>query len=98
VNILRADQQHLANRFANREESERANFDDVPLREGVSGAPIFAGCLAYADCRIVAAHEAGDHTIFVGEMLDGEVMGEAQPLTFFRRRYRDLLVEDEAEV
>ncbi len=76
VNILRADQQHLANRFAGRVVEERHHFDDVIVREGVTGSPLLTNCLAYADCRIADLHEAGDHTIFIGEVLDCQVLGE----------------------
>jgi len=77
VNILREDQERLSDRFAGRSADERGFFDDIPLRESVSGAPVFWECLAYADCRVVSIHEAGDHTIFVGEVLDGDVLSDA---------------------
>jgi flavin reductase (DIM6/NTAB) family NADH-FMN oxidoreductase RutF len=97
VNILRADQQDLATRFAGRPPEDQMRFDDLPTIEGVTGAPIIAGSLAYAECRITAMYDGGDHTIFVGEMLAGDALQEGQPLAFYRRRYRDLLVEAEEE-
>ncbi len=94
INILHAGQRHLAERFAGRLSEDRDNFQDLPLRQGVTGAPIFADCLAYADCRVVAVHEAGDHTIFVGEMLGGDVLAELPPLAYYHRDYRDVLLDD----
>jgi flavin reductase (DIM6/NTAB) family NADH-FMN oxidoreductase RutF len=94
VNILRADQQHLANRFAGRSPDDRHYFADMAVREGVTGSAIFTTGLAYADCRIADIHEGGDHTIFIGEVLDCRVLDEGRPLAYFRRRYRDLAVEE----
>ena len=45
-------------------------FREVPHRFGPSGSPILEGSAAYMDCRLHATHEAGDHLIFIGEVLE----------------------------
>src|SRR3989304_3870044 len=50
--------------------------DGVPHHARATGAPIVDGSLAYLDCRIVGRYPGGDHTIFVGEVVDaGRVDG-----------------------
>jgi flavin reductase (DIM6/NTAB) family NADH-FMN oxidoreductase RutF len=39
-------------------------------RDGVSGAPILELAAAFLDCRLTQAVDMGDHTLFVGEVVD----------------------------
>ena len=49
------------------------------------GGRRLAGC--HLDCRLTASHEAGDHIIFVGEVLALGIADEAQPLLFHNGKY-----------
>jgi flavin reductase (DIM6/NTAB) family NADH-FMN oxidoreductase RutF len=42
------------------------------VREGARG-PLVEGALAWLECRTVSEHDAGDHTIFVGEVESTEL-------------------------
>ncbi len=86
VNILGEQQEELSRRFA---VSGGDKFVDLPCRNGGTGAPIIEGALAHVECRVVAAHDAGDHTIYVGEVESADA-GEGRPLLFFRGRYHQL--------
>ncbi len=70
MNILSADQELIAKRFAKQVAVPADPFADLATHSAATGAPIFDDCVAYVDCRVVAAHDAGDHTIFVGEVKD----------------------------
>lgn len=50
-------------------------------------APLLQGCRAAYECRLWNHYPAGDHTIFVGEVLRAEVNEEVDPLLLFNRRY-----------
>jgi flavin reductase (DIM6/NTAB) family NADH-FMN oxidoreductase RutF len=52
------------------------------------------GSLAYLECRLHSAQDAGDHTIFIAEVED-VIVREGEPLLFFRGKYRK--VEEDAE-
>ena len=65
VNVLAAEQEALAMRFASRVEDR---FAEVEWREG-QGGPLIAGTTAWLDCAGEAMHEAGDHTIMIGRVL-----------------------------
>ena len=45
------------------------------------------GALAYLECRLQSAEEAGDHTIFIAEVED-VVVREGSPLLYFGSKYR----------
>jgi flavin reductase (DIM6/NTAB) family NADH-FMN oxidoreductase RutF len=68
LNILSDEQRHLAQRFAKQAPVPADPFADVPHHRGATGAPIFDDAIAYVDCRVVAMHDGGDHTIFVGQV------------------------------
>lgn len=63
--VMAEDQLPLAQRFARQGD----DFDAVDWAPNSDGAPAIAGCLARFDCRRHACHDAGDHTIVIGEVL-----------------------------
>jgi flavin reductase (DIM6/NTAB) family NADH-FMN oxidoreductase RutF len=88
VNILSAAQEAISRRFASRGPKE---FSDLPLLpDAACGAPILADCLAWAACRKHSVLPGGDHDIFVGEIVEGAVQSEGQPLLFYGGQYRAL--------
>jgi flavin reductase (DIM6/NTAB) family NADH-FMN oxidoreductase RutF len=90
VNILQAEQEPVSRYFASRERPRGQDaFRDVPHHTGTSGSPIIHGALAYLDCRLHAAHDAGDHQIFIGEVLEiGATTTNTKPLLFHNGQYR----------
>ena len=86
VNTLAADQEHLSRRFA---ASGGDKFSGVEYQIGANGTPILSGTLAYLECKVAAAYDAGDHTIYVGEVQQAEARPGA-PLVFYRGGYRNL--------
>jgi 3-hydroxy-9,10-secoandrosta-1,3,5(10)-triene-9,17-dione monooxygenase reductase component len=82
VNILADDQEDIARVFAGRGEDK---FAGIGWRPSVAtGAPVIHDVLAWIDTRIEAVHQAGDHWIVVGRVLDLEIGHEGGPLVFFR--------------
>ena len=91
VNILTEDQRDLGEYFANMTELEQDPFESRSVRTEETGAPIFEDSIAYLDCTVDAAHEAGDHTIYVGRAEAGKLLdAEADPLLFFRGQWDSL--------
>lgn len=90
VNMLHEGQDELSNVFAGRyPERDEDRFAGVSYRQAVTGAPILQESLAYLDCRVVASHPQGTHTIFVGAVEAAELLQpDARPLLYFHRRYR----------
>ena len=66
-------------------------FEGVPYRTQVTGAPILEGCIAWYDCRLNTSYYGGDHTVFVGHI---EAIGledtSRRPLIYYANRYTRL--------
>ena len=89
VNVLGADQQELSDRFAWVKDEDRFAMGNWTTAS--TGAPVLADALAWMDCTIFAAHPAGTHTIFVGEVQASEApRPDEAPLVYWNRAYRDL--------
>ena len=85
VNILGEEQEDVCRAFASKADDK---FEGLGWRKAAgSGSPILAEVLAWIDCEIDAVHEAGDHDIVVGRVLELEVEREHPPLIFFRGGY-----------
>ena len=90
LNILAADQKELSDRFAFVGPKDCSGLE---VAAAVTGAPVLPGTLGYVDCRVHQVMAAGDHDIFLGEILGGE-LSEGEPLIFFAGGYRALAPED----
>ena len=89
VHVLRTDQVQLARHFGKQSGRQVDKFATVPYRTGKTGAPILTDCLAYMDCRMADSTDSGDHTIFIGEVQDAEIVTPGEALVFQRRDYLD---------
>ncbi|MGH3501043.1 MAG: flavin reductase family protein [Nocardioidaceae bacterium] len=87
VNILPEQAVELARRFA---EKDADRFAGVNYRRGVTDSPIMVDAAAFLECRIERIHEAGDHVIVVGSVLDLGEQSADEPLVFHRSEYREL--------
>jgi len=90
VNVLSEEQEDLSRLFANTQEPEENSLRGAAYHFGMHGAPVLDTCLAYLECEVVDRCEGGDHTIFIGSVLEGEMEEEAAPLIFYRGGYRRL--------
>lgn len=82
VHVLGAEQAAIGNAFVR----DGAAFQGLEVANLDTGTPLIAGCLACFECRRFATHDAGDHTIILGEVLAIETR-EGEPLVFARGRY-----------
>jgi 3-hydroxy-9,10-secoandrosta-1,3,5(10)-triene-9,17-dione monooxygenase reductase component len=83
VNILTDAQQAISDAFA---ESSEDKFEGVSWHPGPAGTPVIDGVLAWAECALGAVHDAGDHELVTGRVLELGV-GEGNPLIFYRSGY-----------
>lgn len=87
VNILAEGQESLARHFGFRSGKEVDKFAGLKARAAVTGSPILQDVAAYLDCRVVGELEAGDHTIFVAEVVEAGVEEGVKPLIYQRESY-----------
>jgi flavin reductase (DIM6/NTAB) family NADH-FMN oxidoreductase RutF len=87
VNILASEQEALSRRFAAVESSHR--FEGIGYERGESGVVLLDDALGHMECLRVAQHEAGDHTLFIGEV-ERALARDARPLLYYRGGYAQL--------
>ena len=86
ISVLAEGQDEVSRRFAS---PRRDKFEELPTTEGPHQSPLIPGALAHLECRVDAAHEAGDHTIFVGEVVWLQ-SAPGRPLVYQRSGYHQL--------
>jgi flavin reductase (DIM6/NTAB) family NADH-FMN oxidoreductase RutF len=86
VNVLARGQEALSNRFASKQDEWR-RFEGLAFETASTGAPILPGTAVALDCRVVAAHAAGDHVIYVGEVEWARVDESREPLLYASGAY-----------
>ena len=94
INVLAEEQQTISDYYSRpdrthdrAEQESGARFDRT-----AHGTPVLHGALAYLECRLQTAQEAGDHTIFIAQVED-VVVRDGEPLLYFRGTYRKVGLE-----
>lgn len=73
LNVLAKEQQELAFAFFKPLEREGNSIGGQAFSSGKSGAPILANAAAFLECSLVDTLERGDHSVFLGEVVDAGV-------------------------
>lgn len=97
VNILSKNQVDDGLRFAGMLPDVEDRFDGVDYATAETGSPLLANSLGWVDCKLWASHDGGDHTIFVGEVLDAGIDETAAPLLYHSRswgQFADVLANE----
>jgi flavin reductase (DIM6/NTAB) family NADH-FMN oxidoreductase RutF len=102
LSVLRADQRELSERFAMRIDDRDGNdrpgglphsrFESLAWRRGETGVPLLDDALATIECQTTHRVTAGDHDIFIAEMLYANA-GDGDPLIYFASDYARLAVD-----
>ena len=87
VNVLAQAHQAWSDRFAGRHGDLQHQFDDVP-HHLVDGLPVLDGVAAALVCTVTAVYPAGDHTLFVGEVVGAETGRVTPGLVYLDGTYR----------
>jgi flavin reductase (DIM6/NTAB) family NADH-FMN oxidoreductase RutF len=86
VNILSDTQEGISRRFAT---TGIEKFEGVGYHRIETGCAVLDDAVGHLDCRIIDSYDAGDHTIYMGEVLSADA-NDVPPLLFFRGGYRKL--------
>lgn len=87
VNILASAQSDVCQAFAL---SGGNKFQGIDWVQGLTGSPVVLGSLAWVECRLELAHDAGDHELVIGRVLSLGV-GEGDPLLYYRSQFAKLV-------
>lgn len=91
VNILGETDAGFARRFARPGRGQGwAALADVAVVRRDPAPPILRAAVAWADCLVTRAVSTGDHTCYVGEVIELYRRAEDDPLVYHRGRFRGL--------
>jgi flavin reductase (DIM6/NTAB) family NADH-FMN oxidoreductase RutF len=83
INTLDEDLQNYAATFGFRSGRKTDKFQGVPFVDAPNGSPVLDGALAFFECKVVDTFSAGDHTLFIGEVVEAKLFKEdTEPLIF----------------
>lgn len=96
INVLCENQRAISEYYARAERVHELAEAEAGARfeRTIHGTPMLQGALAFLECRLHSAQDAGDHTIFIAEVEDA-VVREGDPLLFHRGKYRKVGTEIE---
>jgi len=87
ANVLTDGQRELSRRFGISAATGSDKFAGLSWSACSSGAPVLEGALTWIGCAIQAVHEAGDHFVVIGRVIELGACAPDPPLLFYRGRY-----------
>jgi flavin reductase len=87
VSLLAGSQAHVAQHFARSGIPPVALWIGVDVHDGARG-PLVDGALGWLECETMSAHDAGDHTVFVGEVESIELGAAGEGLVYRGGEFR----------
>jgi flavin reductase (DIM6/NTAB) family NADH-FMN oxidoreductase RutF len=88
INILNHNQTAVAEYYARRPE-KRIGEPPCELIFGKKGSVKIADCIAFIDCHVHEEIIQGDHTIYIGKVVD-ITSGGGKPLLFYESMFNEL--------
>ncbi|MAF50761.1 MAG: flavin reductase [Nanoarchaeota archaeon] len=70
VNVMGENGIEVARHFGLSSGENVNNFKEIDFIELKTGSPVLKECVGAIDCKIVKTVDAGDHVVFIGEVLD----------------------------
>jgi len=73
VNLWDRDDTRPFVKFSKPATKEDMTLNGRPVRQGVTGVPVFTEAVAYLECRVWKTIECGTHDLFLGEVVDAGI-------------------------
>ena len=73
VNLWNAEDTRVFVKFSKPATYADGTLNGRPVKEATTGAPVFTEAIAWMDCEVRHAIDLGTHTLFVGELVDGDI-------------------------
>lgn len=84
VNLLTQDQEQIAKHFASKILDK---FENISYITSAKNNIILSNSLGYLELKKYATHDAGDHSIIIGEVINGKIDKNAIPLQYLDRNF-----------
>jgi flavin reductase (DIM6/NTAB) family NADH-FMN oxidoreductase RutF/ubiquinone/menaquinone biosynthesis C-methylase UbiE len=90
VNILREQQREVSDLFAGKGTDVERLMLLTESDVAETGSPILRDVLGFMDCKVTQVHDAGDHVIYVGQVVAASRGEAGAPLLYYRGTYQVL--------
>lgn len=74
LHVVAKDRTDLLKRFKGPD--PQAKFSDIEWSNGKTGSPIIKDCIAWFECEVVSRLDPGNHTLFIGKVIDAKMVSE----------------------
>ncbi len=85
LNVLGHGQGELVSHFGKGFAPGEPAFAGLAVERPNGGAPVLRDALAYLECQVVAKYPGGDHDLYVGRVVGGQLLGEGRPWVHIRK-------------
>lgn len=85
VNILDSSQTDMIIHFGKGFSPGEPVFQQLEVERTREGTPVLSEALAYLECRVAGRAASGDHELILGQVVDGRVLNEGQPMVHIRK-------------
>ena len=80
VNLWDRDDTAVFRRFSKPAEDDGGALNGYPVRDGVTGVPVFEDAIAWIECRLHQTVEVGTHDLFLGQVVDVAISDGAESI------------------
>jgi flavin reductase (DIM6/NTAB) family NADH-FMN oxidoreductase RutF len=88
INVLESGQREFAGHFGKATAKVGDKLIGYEWTPGSTGAPLLAEALGAVECRVVLEQPAGDHVLFLGEVVDAHYNRDGESLTMKETGFR----------
>ncbi len=79
LHVISRGQKYYFKRFKGPDPA--AKFDSLDWRRGKTGCPILEDCIGFLECEVKAEYAPGNHALFIGEVVDGDLFSPGDSIT-----------------
>ena len=73
----------LIGRFGFKSGRDTDKFADIQVKAGITGIPVVTEhAVAFIEAEVIGSMDCGTHTIFLGRVIESEVLGDSEPMTY----------------
>jgi flavin reductase (DIM6/NTAB) family NADH-FMN oxidoreductase RutF len=88
INTLAESQKDIARHFGLKSGRKIDKFKDISYFDAQNGSLVLNNAIAFFECKLADTFKAGDHTLFVGEVVTAKLLKtNKQPLIFHWKDY-----------
>jgi len=84
INVLAEGEEGIAQSFGLRSGRKHDKFQNVPYFDALNGSPVLQDAMAYFECKLINDFTAGDHSLFIGQVVEAKLLKSDQQALIFR--------------